>query len=117
MPEVFKKLFASKAVRRAFASLLLACAAALGYSQLGCTRTQSEAARARVDLFACRVHAVEPVVGDVLDASELVRDVYTGKASLGAAFAALQITESEAQAVVAALQDCDGPHVPEGSAS
>lgn len=117
MPEVLKKLFASSAVRKAGLSLVLAVLAALGYSQFGCNKAQTEAARARVDLFECRAHALEPVVGDVLDAQELVRDVYAGKASLGAAFAALKVSQAEAEAVGAALAACDGTEVPEGSGS
>jgi hypothetical protein len=117
MPSFLSKLFASPAVRKAALSLVLAALAALGYSQFGCTLAQTEAARARVDLFECRAHALQPVVGDVLDAQELVRDVYAGKASLGAAFAALKVTQAEAEAVAAALAACDGPSVPEGDPS
>ncbi len=117
MPEVFKKLFASVAVRRAAISLVFAVLAALGYAQLGCTQAQTEAARARVDLFQCRAHALEPVVGDLFDAQELVRDLYSGKASLEAVLGALRVTQAEGEAVVEALQACDGPKVPEGSQS
>jgi hypothetical protein len=56
-------------------------------------------------------------VGDVLDAQELVRDVYTGKADLGSVFAALKVSQAEADSVAHALQECTGPEVPEGSGS
>ena len=67
------------------------------------------AASPRAERFQCQARALQPVVGDVLDAEQLVRDVYTGKASLGSVLGSLKATQAEVEAVAAALQACDPP--------
>lgn len=61
----------------------------------------------KTDLFLCRVAALEPAVGEVLDAQQLIRDVYVGKASIAAALSAVGASEAEVRAVIAALQACE----------
>ena len=63
----------------------------------------------RVAQFECRVRALQPLVGDVLDAEQLVRDVYAGRASLGSVLGALDATQSEVMALTEALEACNGP--------
>ena len=63
----------------------------------------------RAERLDCQARALEPLVGDVLDARQLVLDVYTGKASLGASLSALHATQAEVQALVEALQACEPP--------
>lgn len=76
------------------------------------------ASNARVERFDCQVRAIEPLVGDVLDARQLVRDIYTGKASLGTVLGTLGATEAEVRALVEALQACEPPaEIPSGSQS
>ena len=61
----------------------------------------------KTDLFLCRVAALEPAVGDVLDAEQLIRDVYVGKASIAAALSAVGASAAEVHAVIDALQACE----------
>jgi hypothetical protein len=63
----------------------------------------------RAERLDCQVRALEPLVGDLLDARQLVLDVYTGKASLGATLGALHATQAEVQALIEALQACEPP--------
>lgn len=74
---------------------------------VGCTLFR--AASPRVEQFECRVQALQPLVGDVMDAEQLVRDVYAGRASLGAVVGALDATQSEVLALTEALAACNGP--------
>jgi hypothetical protein len=61
----------------------------------------------RVALFECRVAALEPLVGDVLEADALARDIYAGRANLSAVLEHLQATRSEVEDLAARLASCD----------
>lgn len=77
-----------------------------------------ESASPRVERFECQVRALEPVVGDVLDARQLLQDLYAGKANLGSALNAVRATQAEADALVEALNACEPPvKFPVGEAS
>lgn len=76
---------------------------------LGCGGSLSPAQQARVDKFECRVEALKPYVGEVMDAAQLVRDLYAGKASLSNALGSLDLTESDAKDLFAAFAECDAP--------
>lgn len=97
----------SPTVRKTFLTLLAAVLAALGYGQMGCAggRLEPKAQRA-VDTFACTVDAVQPYVGSVLDAEELVRDAIQGKADLVRVLTALGATRADLVALHAALGAC-----------
>jgi hypothetical protein len=75
------------------------------------------AQEARLALFECRAAALAPVVGDVLDAEALIRDVYVGRASLSSALSSLNATPEEIAKVVSALGACDGNPEPSATAS
>ncbi len=114
MAEFLKNFLKSKL----FKALVAVIAAALTtYAATGCAGLLSSAPSARVAKFNCQVDAVQPVVGDVLDAAELVRALYSGEANLGAALAAVGATEAEVRALVAALEACEGPSLPDGEPS
>lgn len=118
MREKLLLVYRSPLVRKAFYGLLLAIAAALGFGQLGC-HALTPAQEARVARFECQVRAVEPIVGDVLDAEALVRDVYAGRADLGRALNELRAKPAEVQALLDSLNACeDAPAaLPAGEAS
>jgi hypothetical protein len=72
----------------------------------------------RPDKLACRAAALEPVVGEVLDARQLALDLYKGQASLGAVLSALEATPAEIETLVQAFAACNGDKpvaVPEGT--
>lgn len=69
------------------------------------------ARQAQVDLFECRVAALQPAVEPVFDASELVRDIYAGHASLPRVFQLLNSAEAEVQATLERLNACE-PQAP-----
>jgi hypothetical protein len=116
MNDKIKAVFASPAVRKAVLSLVLAVLAALGVSYgTGCTQL-TPAQQARVDLFECRVKALEPVVGSVFDASDLVREMYAGHVNLGSVLGTLKVTQAEADAIVESFNACD-PQLPAGQPS
>ena len=61
------------------------------------------------ELFDCRAAALEPLVGQLgFDAADLLRDVYAGKASLGAVVRAARATEAQVDALNLALAACEG---------
>lgn len=62
--------------------------------------------------FSCQARALEPVVGSVYDAEELLRDLSAGKASLGTVLASLQATPAEVHAMLDALRACEGEPAP-----
>lgn len=116
MPLFVSKVLSSPAVRRAFFALVVAALAALGVSLQGCASLPPPK-QAELDLFDCRVEAVKPAVEPVLDAAELVRDLYAGRASLGAVLQALDKGEAEVRAVLERLRACDAPELPPTVAS
>lgn len=59
--------------------------------------------------FDCQEAALRPVLGEILDTKAFLRDLYAGKADLGAALAAIGATQAEVRAVVKALQACEAP--------
>jgi hypothetical protein len=61
----------------------------------------------RVALFECRVVALEPLVEDVLEADALARDIYAGRANLGAVLQNLRATPGEVEDLMARLASCD----------
>jgi hypothetical protein len=72
----------------------------------------------RVEVLECRARALEPVVGEVLDARELALDLYKGRASLASVLSALEATPAEIVALAQAFDACNGvksiPAQPEG---
>lgn len=112
IPAPVLKIVASPGVRKAFVGLVLAVLAALGVSYgTGCKQL-SPAEQAKLDLFDCRVHALAPLAGPVLDTEELVRDLYSGKADLGVVIVASGATEAQVRAALAAMHACDAPVPP-----
>lgn len=75
----------------------------------------TEAKSPRRALFDCRVAALEPVVGDVFDAEQLVRDIYAGHTNLAEAYGSLKTTRAEIEAMYAALRACEAAHPPEAA--
>lgn len=88
------------------AALAGGCAALLALV-VGCKFLSD--AKPRVERFECQVRALEPLVGDVLDAEQLVRDVYAGKASLANVLANIEATQDELKALMLALRGCEPP--------
>lgn len=84
---------------------------------LGACHSLTPAQQARLDLFECRARALAPVVAEVYpDVEALVRDLYTGRASLQSVLSALEMTADEAADLGESLQACD-PQLPPGDAS
>lgn len=109
---MFEKLFGSVLVRRALYGLLAAVAGALGWSQFGCkglTVKQVE----RLDRFACEARALAPLVEPVLNTSEVLKDLYSGKADVRQLLRSLNATEAETDAFIEALKACDPAQLPE----
>lgn len=74
---------------------------------VGCGAGSMPAAqKAQVDRFKCEVAALAPLTDPVLDTEQLVRDLYTGKASLGAVIANMHLAQAEAQALLERLRAC-----------
>ncbi len=83
---------------------------------LGCGLLKPASPKA--ERFECQVRALQPAVGDVRDARQLLLDVYAGKADLASALHALKATQAEVEALVKALAACEPTvKLPEGSAS
>ncbi len=66
----------------------------------------------KLELFECQAAALAPYVGDVLDARELMRDVYVGKANLDAVASFLKLTQAQREAFNAASSACDPEPAP-----
>lgn len=64
------------------------------------------AAKRAAGVYACKVAAIEPYVGQVFDAEELVRDILTGKVDPSAVFQALDIAESDYKNAAEAWRAC-----------
>lgn len=60
-------------------------------------------------VFDCRVDALQAVTGDVLDAAELARDLYAGRADLRAVVSALKLSREQTMTLVARLNACENP--------
>lgn len=99
----------------------IALNAALAVAVYSCTGCHSltPAQQAKVDKFECQVHALEPLVSPTLDAAQLVRDLYAGKADLGQVLRSLDADEADLNKLVQALKACEAPvtKVPEGGVS
>lgn len=108
MNDKIKAVLASPSVRKAAFALVVAVLAALGVTLGSGCAPLTPAQRAKLDLFECRVAALEPSCGAVFDTAQLVRDVYAGNADLGAVFGALRLSEAEARAAVDRLNACSG---------
>ena len=67
------------------------------------------ASEPRVERFECQVRAFKPLVGNVMDAEQLVRDLYAGKASLNSVLHNVQATREELVKLLADLQACEPP--------
>jgi hypothetical protein len=88
----------------------------MAWLALGCGLLGPKAPRQ--DKLDCRAAALEPVVGEVLDARELALEIYKGTASLGAVLAAVEATPAEVETLVLAFAACNGDKpvaVPEGT--
>ena len=68
-----------------------------------------KAAPPRVERFNCQVRALEPLVGDVLDAEQLVKDLYAGRANMQAVLANLDVAAPEVLELMSALRACEPP--------
>jgi hypothetical protein len=93
---------AHAALGRVLPWLFLAWLSLSGCSLLG-------ASQPRVERFNCQVRALKPLVGDVLDTEQLVKDLYAGKASLNAVLANIDVTAAELMKLQADLQACEPP--------
>jgi len=80
---------------------------ALPAAILGCAGLFGGAPDPRVAKFECHVAALAPVVGDVFDTGELVRDAYAGKANVDDVLRALGATQAELEQVLSALAACE----------
>lgn len=69
----------------------------------------------RAERFECAVRALEPLVGEVYDARELVRDLYAGKASLGAVIGNLEASAPEVMQLMRDLKACEPPPPPDAA--
>jgi hypothetical protein len=90
-------------------ALTLLLLSALG--ALGC-RPLSPAEQAKLDTFECEVAALAPSCEPVLDAAQLVRDLYVGKADLAHVVRILGLGRKEAEALVERLNACRPPEPP-----
>jgi hypothetical protein len=85
-----------------FAAAAVACILTL---ESGCAFL-SPLKHPKKDRFQCEVAALAPVVNEVLDPEALLRDLYTGKADLGAVLRNLTVTPAEVETLFKALQAC-----------
>jgi hypothetical protein len=106
------KVVRNTAVRKACVGLVLAIAAALGLGQLGC-KDLTPKQQARVDKFECQAAALAPLVGPVMDSTELLHDLYAGRASLPNILKHIDASEDEVDALLKRLGECDNSAAPE----
>jgi hypothetical protein len=92
---------------RAAYAWFLAYAILFWFALAGCGVFGANSAKA--EHFNCQVRALQPVVGDVLDAEQLMRDLYSGKASLGSVLANVDATEAEVKKLLHDLHACEPP--------
>lgn len=62
--------------------------------------------QARLDQFECQAAALAEVVEPTLNATELLRDLYAGKADLAQALGAVSATQGEVQRLLNSLREC-----------
>lgn len=74
------------------------------------------AQQAKNEKFDCQVRALEPLVSPTLDAAELARDLYLGKADMGRVLGSLSASKEEVQALLARIASCEPAALPEGEA-
>lgn len=79
----------------------------------GILSPKNPADQQRAARFECEVEAVAPLAGSVLDAAELMRDIYAGKAELPTALAFTKATPPEVDKLVKALRACKSALVEE----
>lgn len=78
------------------------------FALLACAGGQlSPKAQRQIDVFECRVRALQPYVGEVLDVAEVVRDAIRGKADPGAAILGLGGTPDDVRAAAKDWHACD----------
>ena len=74
----------------------------------GC-HSLTPAQQARADKFECQAAALAPLVEPTLDAADLLHDLYSGSANLGAVLSRLEIAQDEADALIDRLRACEPP--------
>lgn len=81
----------------------------------GCHNLTSAQA-AKVEKFDCQVRALAPLVEPALDAAELARDLYSGKADMGRVLGSLGASKAEVTALSERLSECspESAGLPEG---
>lgn len=75
----------------------------------GCASSIPTANQAKLDCFAA---AIGPVVGDVFEPHELVKEMVAGKASLPALLKNLHVSDEQATALLQRLSACEPPQLP-----
>lgn len=63
----------------------------------------------KLDLVECYAHALAPHVGEVFDATELAKDITSGKAVLPAIVKNLMLSDEETQKLLTDLLACREP--------
>lgn len=82
-----------------------------------CTQGLTPKQQKTVDVFECRVAALQPVVGTVFDATDLVKEVIQGKVDPVAVMTTLGVAKADIVAVAEAWNACSPAPVVEGKAS
>lgn len=95
-----------------------AAALVLLASFAGCALVNPKSAKdqAARDRFECEAKAIAPATGGLLDATDLLLDVYAGKADLRAVVTSVGATPGELAELNAELQACDSNLVPKADA-
>lgn len=107
LPAPVKKVVSNPQVQKAGCALLLAVLAALGLVLNSGCHALTPAQEARLDKLDCQARALEPLVSPALDAAELVRDLYAGKADLAAVLANVGASREDVKALFARLKACE----------
>lgn len=110
MPEILKKIAASPAVRKAALALLLAVAAAAGFSLSGCGLLAGGAESPALEAFECRAAVLAPFVAEA--APLISAQISSGQVNPVQFLLSLGLTPEEILAVAKAYQACE-PVVPE----
>lgn len=93
------------------AALVLLASALAGCSLIS---PKAPADQAKADRFDCEVEAVVPIAGSVLDAAQLMRDVYAGKADLRSVLALTGSSAEDAAKLISELRKCKSKLVTPG---
>jgi hypothetical protein len=109
LPAPVKKVVSNPTVQKSACALLLAILAALGLSLNSGCHSLTPAQEARLDKLDCQARALEPLVSPALDAAELVRDLYAGKADLADVLANVGASREDVKALLDRLRACEGP--------